>query len=165
MRAEKKYLITEVETHLKKSDYVILANFTNVTVADVAELRKRLEAEKAEFHVVKNSSLRVAAKALGLPAFESALIGPTAVVVGGKNSAGVAKILKKFFEEKQKLEIKVGVLEQKLISATDLSTIADLPSFEALRAQFLGLLSSNAAAFVRVLDAKVMKEQPAAPAA
>jgi large subunit ribosomal protein L10 len=165
MRAEKKYLITEVETHLKKSDYVILANFTNVTVADVAELRKRLEAEKAEFHVVKNSSLRVAAKALGLPAFESALIGPTAVVVGGKNSGGVAKILKKFFEEKQKLEIKVGVLEQKLISATDLSTIADLPSFEALRAQFLGLLSSNAAAFVRVLDAKVMKEQPAAPAA
>jgi large subunit ribosomal protein L10 len=165
MRAEKKYLITEVETHLKKSDYVILANFTNFTVADVAELRKRLEAEKAEFHVVKNSSLRVAAKALGLPAFESALIGPTAVVVGGKNSAGVAKILKKFFEEKQKLEIKVGVLEQKLISATDLSTIADLPSFEALRAQFLGLLSSNAAAFVRVLDAKVMKEQPAAPAA
>jgi large subunit ribosomal protein L10 len=165
MRAEKKYLITEVETHLKKSDYVILANFTNVTVADVAELRKRLEAEKAEFHVVKNSSLRVAAKALGLPAFESALIGPTAVVVGGKNSAGVAKILKKFFEEKQKLEIKVGVLEQKLISATDLSTIADLPSFEALRAQFLGLLSSNAAAFVRVLDAKVMKERSAAPAA
>ncbi len=28
MRAEKKYLIDEVETHLKKSDYVILANFT-----------------------------------------------------------------------------------------------------------------------------------------
>ena len=31
--------------------------------------------------------------------------------------------------------------------------------------QFLGLLTSNAAAFVRVLDAKVKKEQPAAPAA
>ena len=36
---------------------------------------------------------------------------------------------------------------------------------DALRAQFLGLLTSNAAAFVRVLDAKVKKEQPAAPAA
>src|SRR5579862_8195463 len=106
MRAEKQYLIAEVETHLKKSDYVILANFTNVSVADVAELRKRLDTEKAEFHVVKNSSLRVAAKALGLPEFESALIGPTAVIVGGKNSAGVAKVLKKFFEEKKKLEVK-----------------------------------------------------------
>ena len=165
MRAEKQYLISEVETHLKKSDYVILTNFSKVTVADVAELRSQLDAEKAEFHVVKNSSLRVAAKALGLPEFDSALAGPTAIIVGGKNSAGVAKILKKFFETKQKLEIKVGVMEQKLVSAADLSAIADLPSFDALRAQFLSLLTSNAAAFVRVLDAKVKQEQPAAPAA
>ena len=136
-----------------------------MTVADTAELRKRLAPEKAEFHVVKNSSLRVAAKALGLPEFESALIGPTAVIVGGKNSAGVAKVLKKFFDEKKKLEIKVGVLDRKLVSAEDLKLIAELPSFESLRAQFLGLLTSNAAAFVRVLDAKVKKEQPAAPAA
>lgn len=165
MRAEKQFLISEVESHLKKSDYVILANFAKVTVADTAELRKRLAAEKAEFHVVKNSSLRVAAKALGLPEFESSLLGPTAIVVGGKNSAGVAKILKKFFDEKQKLEIKVGVMDKKIVSASDLAKIAALPSFEALRSQFLGLLTSNAGAFVRVLDAKVKKDQPAAPAA
>jgi len=165
MRAEKQFLIAEVDSHLKKSDYLILANFTKVTVAETAELRKRLAVEKAEFHVVKNSSLRVAAKALGLPEFDSVLTGPTAVVVGGKNSAGVAKILKKFFEEKQKLEVKIGVIDKKLVSSADLMKIADLPSFEALRAQFLGLLTSNAAAFVRVLDAKVKKEQPAAPAA
>ena len=162
MRAEKNYLIAEVETHLKKSDYVILANFTKVTVADVADLRAKLAAEKAEFHVVKNSSLRVAAKALGLPEIESALSGPTAVVVGGKNPAGVAKVLKKFFEDKQKLEVKIGVLDKKLVSPADLAKIADLPSFEALRSQFLGMLTSNAASFVRVLDAKVKKEQPAA---
>ncbi len=162
MRAEKQYLIAEVESHLKKSDYVILANFARVTVADVADLRGKLAAEKAEFHVVKNSSLRVAAKALGLPELDRSLIGPTAVIVGGKNSAGVAKILKKFFEEKQKLEIKVGVMDKKLISAADLAKIADLPSFEALRSQLLGLLTQNAAAFVRVLDARVKKEQPAA---
>jgi len=164
MRAEKKYLIAEVETHLKKSNYVILANFAKVSVADTAELRKRLDAEQAEFHVVKNSSLRVAAKALGLPELDASLSGPTAIVVGGKNAAGVAKVLKKFFEEKQKLEVKVGVMDKKLISAADLAKIADLPPFEALRAQLLGLLKSNAAAFVRVLDAKVKKEQPA-PAA
>jgi large subunit ribosomal protein L10 len=162
MRAEKKYLITEVETHLKKSDYVILTNYTKVTVADVAELRSRLVTEKAEFHVVKNSSLRVAAKALGLPEFETALAGPTAVVVGGKNPAGVAKILKKFFADKQKLELKVGVLEKKIVTADDLLKIADLPSFDVLRSQLLGLFKQNAAAFVRVLDAKVKKEQPVA---
>ena len=82
MRAEKQYLIDEVNGHLKKSEYVILANFTKMTVADTAELRKRLAVEKAEFHVVKNSSFRVAATALGLPDLEKSLSGQTAIVVG-----------------------------------------------------------------------------------
>lgn len=164
MRAEKQYLISEVETHLKKSDYVILTNFAKISVSDVAELRAQLATEKAEFHVVKNSSLRVAAKALGLPDVESGLTGPTAVVVGGKNPAGVAKVLKKFFETKKKLEVKVGVIDRKLISAGDLAMIADLPPFDVLRAQFLGLLTSTAASFARVLDAKVKKETPASAA-
>jgi large subunit ribosomal protein L10 len=163
MRAEKKFLIDEVSGHLKKSDYVILTNFTKLTVADTAELRKRLSPESAEFHVVKNSSFRVAAKAFGLPAVDEKLLtGQTAVVVGGKNPAGVAKVLKKFVEEKQKLEVKVGVLDKKVMSAAELSKLADLPSFEALRSMFLGLLTMQGAAFVRVLNEKVKKEQPAA---
>jgi large subunit ribosomal protein L10 len=166
MRAEKKFLIDEVTGHLQKSDYVILTNFTKLTVADTAELRKRLLPEKAEFHVVKNSSFRVAAKAFGLPEVDSkTLVGQTAVVVGGKNPAGVAKVLKKFIQDKQKLEVKVGVLEKKLMTAADLSKLADLPSFEALRSQLLGLFTQTGGAFVRVLDARVKKEQPAVPAA
>jgi large subunit ribosomal protein L10 len=162
MRAEKQFLIAEVESHLKKSDYVILTNFSAITVSDVAELRSRLKPEKAEFHVVKNSSFRVAAKALGLPEVDSHLAGQTAVVVGGDNPAGVAKVLKRFITEKQKLEVKVGILEKKVMGAAELSALADLPSFDALRAQFLGMLMQTAASFVRVVDAKVKAEEKAA---
>ena len=153
MRAEKKYLIDEVEIHLKKSDYVILANYNGMTVADAAELRLRLSAEKAEYHVVKNSSLRVAAKSLGLPDIEGALIGPTAIVVGGKNSAGVAKVLKQFFKDKQKIVVKAGVLSKKLISQKDVERLAEMPSLDTLRAQLLGLLNQPASMFVRVINA------------
>jgi large subunit ribosomal protein L10 len=153
MRAEKQYLISEVETHLKKSDYVILANFTGLSVSDTADLRKKLGAEKAEFHVVKNSSLRVAAKSLGLPEFESSLTGPTAVIVGGKNSPGVAKVLKTFFKEKQKLQVKSAVLSKKLVTAKDVDALADMPSLEILRSQLLGLLNQPASMFVRVINA------------
>ena len=165
MRAEKKYLISEVEIHLKKSDYVILANFSKITVAETADLRSRLAPEKAEFHVVKNSSFRVAAKALGLPDVDAALAGQTAIIVGGSNPAGVAKALKKFVTDKQKLEVKVGILDKKVFDSNQLNALADLPSFDVLRAQFLGMLMQHAASFVRVLDAKVKKEESAAPAA
>ena len=153
MRVEKKYLIEEVAGHLKKSEYVILANFDKMTVADVAELRQRLAVHKAEFHVVKNSSLRVAAQAMNLPNFDTALTGPTAVVVGGRNSPGVAKVIRDFIKEKQKIVVKAGVLSNKLLSAKDIEKLADLPSLDALRAQLLGLLSQPASMFVRVLNA------------
>jgi large subunit ribosomal protein L10 len=153
MRAAKKYLIEEVAVHLKKSDYLVLANYDRMTVADVAELRKRLGAHNAEFHVVKNSSLRVAGQALGLPEFESALVGPTAVIVGGKNSPGVAKVLRDFTKEKQKIVLKMGVLGRRLITPADLEKLADMPPLETLRAQLLGLLQQPATLFVRVLNA------------
>ena len=162
MRAEKKYLIDEVTTHLKKSEYVIVANYDKMSVEDIAKLRAKLTPEKAEFHVVKNSSFRVAAKAFGLPDMESSLSGPTAIVVGGKNPYGIAKIVKKFFTDTQKLEVKTGVIDKKAFNAKEMSLLADLPSFDALRSQLLGMFTQNAAAFVRVLDAKVKKEQPAA---
>ena len=119
MRVEKKYLIEEVAGHLKKSEYVILANFDKMTVADVAELRQRLAVHKAEFHVVKNSSLRVAAQAMNLPNFDTALTGPTAVVVGGRNSPGVAKVIRDFIKEKQKIVVKAGRVEFKMDKAAN----------------------------------------------
>ena len=132
---------------------MILANFTGATVADVAALRAKLAAEKAEFHVIKNSSLRVAAKALGLPDIEGALIGPTAIVVGGKNPPGVAKVLKQFFKEKQKVSVKAGILSRKLITPKEVDLLAEMPSLDSLRAQLLGLLNQPAGAFVRVINA------------
>ena len=153
MRAEKKYLIEEVTGHLKKSDYVILTNYDRMTVADVAKLRSRLAPHAAEFHVVKNSSLRVAAQALGLPSFDSVLAGPTAIIVGGKNAPGVARVLKDFFKESQKVVVKAGALGTKLITAQDVAQLADMPSFETLRAQLLGLLNQPGTLLVRVLNA------------
>jgi large subunit ribosomal protein L10 len=142
-----------VAGHLKKSDYIILANFDKMTVANVAELRQRLAAHNGEFHVVKNSSLRVAAQALGLPNFGSALVGPTAIVVGGKNSPGIARVIRDFIKEKQKFAVKAGVLSNRLITAKDIEKLADMPSLDSLRAQLLGLLSQPATLLVRVLHA------------
>ncbi len=153
MRVQKKYLIDEVESHLKKSDYVILANYTGITVEETAELRDKLAADGAEFHVVKNSSFRVAAKALGLPDVDDALTGPTAIIVGGSNSPGAAKTVTAFFKDKKKVEVKSAILGDKVISAADVQALAELPSLDALRAQLLGLLNQPGTMFVRLLNA------------
>ena len=153
MRAEKKYLVEEVANHLSKSDYVFLANYDRITVDEVTELRDRLSEEEAEFHVVKNSVLKVAAKERGLPEIADFLIGPTAIVVGGQNPSGVAKVVQKFFTEKERPVVKVGILGDQTIDTATFKALAALPSLEALQAQLLSLLSQPAQSLVRVINA------------
>lgn len=153
MRAAKQYLVDEVTNHLSKSDYVFLANYDRITVGEVSDLRDRLSAEEAEFHVVKNSVLKVAVKSRGLPDVDSFLSGPTAIVVGGQNPSGVAKIVQKFFDEKNRPVVKVGILGDRAIDAAKVKQLAELPSLEVLQAQLLGLFSQPAQSLVRVLNA------------
>lgn len=162
MRAEKQYLVDEVRAHLGKSDYVYLANYERITVAQTAELRKALKACGAEYHVVKNSTLAVALKETSYPSLEGMLAGQTAIIVGGKNPSEVAKALVKFFKATEKIVVKGGVLDNKLLSAQEFEALSKLPSFNELRAQLLSLLSTPASQFVRVLDAKIKPKEEAA---
>lgn len=153
MQEEKNYLIEELGEWLDKSEYVFLADFTRITVAETEELRKILADFGAEFHVVKNRILARAASAREYPDLGDTLTGPTAIVVGGDNPPGVAKALEKFFKDKQKLELKGGVLEKAALSSDDISALAKLPPAEVLKAQLLGLLNQPATMMVRVAQA------------
>lgn len=153
MQPEKKFLVDEVGTYLDKSAYVFLADFTRVTVAETEQLRLALAEIGAEFHVVKNRILKIAASDRELAVDEDLLRGPTAIVVGGENPPGVAKALEKFFKEKKKLEIKGGVLDNGTLTADQISDLAKLPPEEVLKAQLLGLLNQPGTQMVRIIQA------------
>ena len=166
MRAEKQFLVDEVAGHLAKSQYLLVANFTGVTVKDATDIRAQLRPLGAEYHVVKNSILGIAAKQAGLPDLSAHLAGHTALVTGGDNPSGVAKVLVKFFKDFSKLEVKAGVLDAKLLGAKDIEALSKLPSLEVIRAQLLALLSTPATQVVRILVAKnEAAEKAGAPAA
>lgn len=153
MRPEKKFLVDEVSKYLENSEYVFLTNFERVTVSDTQDLRGALAKQGAEFHVVKNSILNVAAKSRDLPDLEDALSGPTAIVVGGPNPSEVAKILVKFFKDKEKVDLKKGILGDRALTREEVIELSKLPSLDALRAQLLGLFNQPASMAVRVLIA------------
>ena len=102
MRAEKKYLVDEVGDYLDKSGYVFLANYERLSVMETAELRDALSEHEAEFHVIKNSVMKAATREKGMPDIGRWLEGPTSIILGGENPAGVAKALGEFFKKKRK---------------------------------------------------------------
>jgi len=153
MRPEKQYLVEEVSTHLNKSDYVYLTNYERITVEEIADLRAQLSEHDAEFHVIKNSIFGVAAAAKELPDLGEYLTGQTAIVVGGNNPSGVAKIIGEYFKKKEKIEMKAGILNERILTKEEIEVLAKLPGLEVLRAQLLSLLTQPATGFVRVINA------------
>jgi large subunit ribosomal protein L10 len=164
MRPEKQFLIDEVAAHLAKSKYLLLADFTHVTVQDAASIRTQLREFGAEYHVVKNSIFNIAAKQAKLPDLSAHLGGHTALVTGGNNAPGVAKVLVKFFEANTRLEVKTAVLDEKILSKADIEALSKLPSLEGIRAQILSLISTPASQIVRILVAKNEKAEGKAAA-
>jgi large subunit ribosomal protein L10 len=152
MRSEKANIVSDLSAQLKDSPFVLVTDYQQMNVGDFSELRNRLAQAGAEVHVVKNSFLKRAMADAGFPAVDEKLGGQTAVVTGEKDVAPVAKIIKSFAREFKKAALKIGLINQAIVSTAELETLADLPSREVLQAQLLGLLMSPATKLVRLLN-------------
>lgn len=144
MRPEKQFLLDEINEHLEKSNYFFITDYSGITVKQSAELRKSLKDEGAEYHVVKNRILNVALKERNIDGCDEYLTGQTAIVVGGGNPSGIAKVIAKFSDKANKFAWKGGVVGSDVYSAAQINQLKDLPSIEILQAQFMGLLNTPA---------------------
>lgn len=152
MRPEKATIVAELTEKMKKSPFVLVADYQRMNVNHFGELRNRLVPVGAEMHVVKNSFLKRAMADSGFPDVGDKLTGQTAVVTGDKDVAPVAKILKAFAKEFKTTALKIGLIDRAVVSTADVEVLADLPSREVLLSQLLGLLLAPATRLVRVLN-------------
>ncbi len=151
MHPAKETIVTDLQSKLNASPFLFVADYTGLKVSQFAELRNRLWSAGARCHVVKNTFLRRAAKEAGLPDLGD-LRGQSAIVVGDKDVAAAAKVLKNFTAEFKKPEVKTGVVDRLVVSSDQINAIADLPSRDVLLATLLGVLNAPASKLVRVLN-------------
>jgi large subunit ribosomal protein L10 len=153
MRPEKEYLVKEASDYLSRSEYVFLTDYQGINVEETTELRSKLAERGAEFHVVKNSSLKLAAKEKNLPDLSEHLTGHTAIVIGGDDASAVAKALDLYFKDTKKVPVKAGTLGDRLLTAEEVKKLSKLPGLEGLRSQLLSLFNTSATQLVGVLSA------------
>src|SRR4026207_1636420 len=152
MRPEKASIVSYLAEKLNRSPFVLVTDYQRMKVDQFGDLRNRLAPAGAEVRVVKNSFLKRAMSDSGLPDVADKLSGQTAIVVGEKDVAPVAKILKTFAAEFKIAALKIGVVDKAVMSTSDVEALAELPSREILLSQLLGLFLAPATRLVRVLN-------------
>jgi large subunit ribosomal protein L10 len=152
MRPEKQNLTKEYLARLNASPFFIVVDYKGLTVGHLTELRRRLTKAGAEIHIVKNSIFRLAAKEAGVADLNGSLSGQVAVVSGQRDISTAAKVVKTFGSELDKLKVHFGYLNNQRLEQASILKLADLPSIEVLRGQFLGVLNAPASKLVRLLN-------------
>jgi len=151
MHPGKASIVEDIASRLNASPFLFVADYTGLKVTQFSELRNRLFAVGAEFHVVKNTFLRRAMVDAGLPELDD-LHGQTAIVTGEKDVAAAAKVVKTFATEFKKPTLRAGIVDRLSVSPDQINAIADLPSRDVLLATLLGVLQAPASQLVRVLN-------------
>ncbi|HEX4629563.1 MAG TPA: 50S ribosomal protein L10 [Chthoniobacterales bacterium] len=152
MRPEKASIVSDLSEKLNRSPFLLVTDYKQMKVDQFGELRNRLAPAGAEVRVVKNSFLKRAMADSGMPDVGDKLTGQTAIVMGEKDVAPVAKILKLFAAEFKIAALKIGVVDKAVMSTADVEALAELPAREILLAQLLGLLQAPATRLVRILN-------------
>jgi large subunit ribosomal protein L10 len=163
-RPEKVAEVELLTEKMQNSEGLILADFSGLTVSEVNDLRRKCRAQGVEFRVVKNRLARRAATAAELADLDDLLKGPTAIAFGFESPVEPAKVLAEFAKENEKVSIKGGLLEGKVISLAEVKALSELPGREELLAMiargfnaptqgFVNVLTGTVSAFVRALNA------------
>lgn len=154
MNPDKKIIIDGLLDRVNASPYLIVIDYTGLTVQQFTELRNRLDAGGAKCTVAKNSYMRKALAEAGLPDIGADLTGQMAYVMGNAEVFAAAKAIKTFEKEFKKPEMKIGLLGNAVLDTAKLQAIADIPSREAVLSQLLGLILEPATRIARVVQNK-----------
>ena len=105
---------------------------------------------------LKNTLLNRTFKEIGgFDEFEPLLVGMTGVAFSGENFAAPAKIIKKYFKEKDKFSFKGSYIESQFYGAEQLDVLASMPTKEEVMASIVGSISSPASGIVGAVNAVI----------
>ncbi len=152
---EKKEMAATLARKLKESAAGVLADYRGLTVEEDTELRNKLREANIEYKVVKNTLTRFAANEVGFEALDSILHGPTSLAISEDDPVAAAKILCEFAKKNDKLEIKAGFVDGRVIGVDEVKALAALPSKEVLIARMLGGMNAPISGFANVLNANI----------
>jgi large subunit ribosomal protein L10 len=106
--------------------------------------------------------IKRAADGTAFAALAPDLEGPTALAVSKTDASAPARIIKKYADTIQPLELKAGVVEGAYYDKAGIEAVAGIPSREVLLGRLFGSMQSPIANFARVL--KQIAEKDGAPA-
>ena len=157
-RNEKSEIISEIKELLDSSSAVYLTDYHGINVEDISSLRNQFRNEGVRYKVYKNTLVKRALDEIGkYDKIADQLTGMVGFAFTTTNPLAPAKIINKYFGDKEKLSLKACYVEGEYFDGSQLKTLATLPTKNELIASIMGSLNSPVSGIVGAINA-VMRD-------
>ena len=158
---EKQAVVAEVSAQVAQAQTIVLAEYRGIEVGDITRLRANARQSGVYLRVLKNTLARRAVQGTPFEGLAEQMVGPLLYGISA-DAVAAAKVVHEFAKTNDKLVIKAGAYNGKVMDVAGVTALATVPSKEVLLAQLLGLLQSPVSGLARVLAA--LAEQKTATA-
>lgn len=147
--------VDEITQRLNSAKSMVMVDYKGITVEEINALRVKFREAGVDYVVLKNSLVKRALNNAGITELDELLVGPSAFAFGMKDEVGPAKVIDEFITQTKsdKMTIKAGILEGKVVEPSAIVALSKLPPREVLIAKMMGSLNAPVTNFVGVLSA------------
>ncbi len=151
-KAEK---IDELADKLGRAVVAILVQTQGLKVKDMNELRSKMRAARVEFHVAKNTLLRIATERNNMENLDKSIFnGQTAVAFGYDDEVAAAKAVADYVQTSRVAVLKSGILGGRALTADQVESLARMPGGKNYaKAQVVGVVQGPLATSYSLLTA------------
>lgn len=159
----KKEVVAEIAANAANAQTLVLAEYRGTKVEDMTKLRSAARAKGVYMRVLKNTLARRALQGTQFEVASEHMVGPL-LYSFSQDAVAAAKVVNDFAKSNEKLVIKAGAYNGKMLDKASVQALANIPSKEVLLSQLLGLMQSPVSRMARVLAAVAEKKSAGAAA-
>jgi large subunit ribosomal protein L10 len=148
---QKQALVAEIGAEVAKAQAIVLAEYRNLTVGHMTDLRRKARVSGVYLRVLKNTLARRAVADTPFAGLADRMVGPLAYGISA-DPVAVAKVLHEFSRENDKLVIKGGAMPNVVMSPKEVGDLARMPSRQELLSILLGTMQAPVAKLARTMN-------------
>ena len=146
----KQTIIDEIASKTKESATTLFFNCTELPVADLTELRRKLRENDCELKVYKNTLAKRDLDSLNYD-LDGELNGPKAVAFG-KDAIAPIKIVSEFAKTHPTLDLRIAIVDGEVTKQDKIKELANVPSRDTLLTMFASGLMEHVKSVAICLD-------------
>ena len=149
---DKKAIVADVNETAANALSLVIADARGVTVGAMDALRKEARANGVSLRVVRNTLAKRAIQGTEFECVSDALVGPSIFGFSMEDPGAAARIFKDFAKEQEKFEVKALSVGGQVLEASQIDTLAKLPTLEQALGQLASVMIAPVTKLVRTFN-------------